>query len=386
MTATLSNEYKAHYSIKMPKTPQSARTQAPKKIDDLVELEDNLFELTLSRFAPDELSADPKHRPVQRVRIWDHHGPQSNENSVSPNMHHIVGKLKDCEHFRTDRLNSNKEFHQEMRAAENRLKLVKRGVPLYRVLKDSQIPSSTYSSPRQAKLNKTKSSTVVPPMYTPVEPNRRFDGVNEVMHKIPAKYTGIPPVRKIQFVYPVSSTQPEKVDLVSKINLTEVARTRLKRTKQRSENLQLQCHNEMIDHLNHVNERRLRAAEDFFNDTAEYGLEIAQINAKRSLQRSRLRTMCNVEWWDDFINFAFPTNVVKKNEEKFVERMARHPNLSPAEFINLVREMDADPNSGRCREMLDWINERSGIIDNVTLNLMLEDRDLKRIKKLSMVD
>lgn len=381
-----SDEYKPHYSIRMPKTSKTARNDSPKKIDNLVDLERNLFELTLSRFAPAEPLSDPKHKPVRRVRIWDHHGAgKTNEDSLGENVNHVVGKLQDCEHFRTDRLNSNKEFHNELRASEARLRLVKRGVPLYKALQEPQL--MTYDSARRStSLQKSQSGKICPPLYTPVEPNRRFDGINDAMHKIPAKYTGIPPVRKVQFVYPVASKQPERVDLVSKINLTDQARTRLKKAKQKSENIQLQYHNEMIEHLNHVNERRLRVADQFFDDVAEYGIDKAEMNAKRSSQRSRLRTMCKVEWWEDFINFAFPDNKITKKEEKFVERMARHPNLTTSEFIDLVREIGDDPKNSRCREMLDWINERCQIIDTVTLRLMLEDRDLKRIKKLSSGD
>ena len=375
-----SDEYKPHYSVRMSKTPKTAREENPKKID-------NLFELTLSRFAPAEPLSDPKHRPVRRVRIWEHHGAgKTNEASNGENIEHVVGKLQDCEHFRTDRLNSNKEFHNELRASEARLRLVKRGVPLYKALQEPQL--MTYNSarrPNKTTLQKSQSQAV-PPLYTPVEPDRRFEGINDTMHKIPAKYTGIPPVRKVQFVYPVTSKQPERVDLVSKINLTDQARTRLKKAKQRSENIQLQYHNEMIEHLNHVNERRMRVAEQFFNDTAEQGLERAELNAKRSSQRSRLRTMCKVEWWEDFINFAFPDNNISTKEEKFVERMARHPNLTTTEFIDLVREIGDDPRNSRCREMLEWINKRCQIIDSVTLKLMLEDSDLKRIKKLNTND
>lgn len=380
------DEYKPHYSVRMSKTAKTARAESPKKIDNLVDLEHNLFELTLSRFAPAEPLSDPKHKPVRRVRIWDHHGAgKTNEDSLGENVNHVVGKLQDCEHFRTDRLNSNKEFHNELRASEARLRLVKRGVPLYKALQEPSL--MTYNSARRpTKKTMQKSQSQVCPPYTPVEPDKRFDGVSDAMHKIPAKYTGIPPVRKVQFVYPVTSKQPERVDLVSKINLTDQARTRLKKARQRSENLQLQYHNEMIEHLNHVNERRLRQADKFFEDTAEQGLHQAEMNAKRSSQRSRLRTMSKVEWWEDFINFSFPNNNISKREEKFIERMARHPNLSPSEFIDLVREIGDDPKNNKCREMLDWINERCQIIDTVTLKLMLEDSDLKRIKRLNMND
>ena len=381
-----SDEYKPHYSVRMPKSVKNARSESPKKIDNLVDLEHNLFELTLSRFAPAEPLSDPKHKPVRRVRIWDHHNAGNTaEDSTGKNVNHVVGQLQDCEHFRTDRLNSNKEFHNELRASEARLRLVKRGVPLYKALQEPSL--MTYNSARRpSKKPFQKSQSQVCPPYTPVEPDKRFEGVNEAVHKIPAKYTGIPPVRKVQFVYPVTSKQPEHVDLVSKINLTDQARTRLKKTRQRSENLQLQYHNEMIEHLNHVNERRLRVADQFFNDVAEQGLQQAEINAKRSSQRGRLRTMCKVEWWEDFINFAFPDNNITPKEEKFVERMARHPNLTTTEFIDLVREIGEDPKNTRCREMLNWINERCQIIDSVTLKLMLEDKDLKRVKRLNTID
>ena len=58
-------------------------------------------------------------------------------------------------------------------------------------------------------------------------------------------------------------------------------------------------------------------------------------------------------------------------EEKFIERLARHPNFTMAEFIDIVREMDARQaklkTNDRCRKWLDWINERCGI------KLMIEE-------------
>ena len=48
-----------------------------------------------------------------------------------------------------------------------------------------------------------------------------------------------------------------------------------------------------------------------------------------------------------------------------------------AEFIDIVREMDARQaklkTNDRCRKWLDWINERCGIIDKMTLKLMIEE-------------
>ncbi|OHT09763.1 hypothetical protein TRFO_21185 [Tritrichomonas foetus] len=337
-------DYKPHYSVKPPKVPKSSR--GPRRIDNLVDLESDLFDLTLSKFAPMEPASDIKRNPVRNVRVWEHHNDK-NTISGGQSVQNMVHKLKDCDHFRARNINKHKEFHNELKASEYRLNLVKRGVSFNKLLKN---PTEEYQT---------------------VEPEKRFAGINDVIRRIPTKYTGIPPVRKIQFIHPTSSKPPERVDLVSKINFSEGPKAKLKHIRQQSADLQLQYHNEMIDHLNHANERRQRASQQFWDDMIEYGIDRAQLNAKRAAQKSRLRVMGQIEWWDDFMSYAYHTNLTKY-EEKFIERLSRNPKITTSELIRMIREMERKPERKRCLDWLYWINNKCNIVNKTTLKLMLE--------------
>ena len=345
--------YKPHYSVHAPRTTRASE-ESSHEVPSLTDIHSDLFEYTMSKFAPSEPNQDAKHRAVRRVRVFDHH----NDHEENTNIPHVVRQLKECETFKGRHLNKNKEFHSELKASELRLQLVKRGVSFNKLITEDD----TFREEQ-------------PCEYKVVEPTKRFEGVSEVIRKIPKKYSGVPPVRKIQFIYPVTARQTERVDLVARINLTDGPRARLKRIRQRSNDLHLMYHNEMIDHLNHTNERRSRAAQMFWDDMNKYGIERAQINAKRAASRSRLRYMCKAEWWQEFMS----ENVngrISKFEEKFIERLARNPDITVSTLIKMIKEMERNPNSGRCRQWLDWINEHVGIIDKQTLAIMLDNSDL----------
>lgn len=366
------NDFLPRYSVRPPKSVRNARSKK-KKIDNLVDLERDLFDLTISKFAPAEPAQDMKHSPVRRIHVFEHNNDQIGR---IPNISNAAKNLSDFDRIRTSHLNINSDVHAELRASEHRLQLVKRGVPLAKVL-----------------INESH------PKYEPFEPEKRFDGVNDAMRKMPSKYSGIPPSRKIQFLSQTSSKQIDRVDLVSKINIAGPQKNKLRKITNGTSKIQLQYHNEMIHHLNHVNERRLRSTRKFYDDIADYGYDVAQRKAKRAAQRSRLRVMCKAEWWEDFMrevtknkkpNSSFDDSYdeneencddaemkITHAEEKFIERLARHPNFTMAEFIDIVREMDARQaklkTNDRCRKWLDWINERCGIIDKMTLKLMIEE-------------
>lgn len=358
------DDYRAHYSVRPPKAVLSARSRK-KPINNLVDLEKDFFELTLAKFDPVEPAQDIKHKPVRRVHVFEHHGDKIER--VPNNITNTAKKLGEFDRIRTSHLNVNADVHAELLASEHRLQLVRRGVPLSKVLMNESHPK-----------------------YEPFEPEKRFDGVNEAMRKMPSKYSGIPPSRKIQFIYQTSSKPNDRVDLVSKINIAAPQKNKLRKIRKGTSKIQLQYHNEMIQHLNHVNERRLRSTRKFFDDIADYGYEIADRKAKRAAQRSRLRVMCKAEWWEDFMKEVSKNKKTNNNEddddemkityaeEKFIERLARNPNFTMSEFIDLVHEMDVRQNKmkkkDRCREWLDWINERCEIIDKNTLKLMLEDK------------
>jgi hypothetical protein len=316
-----------------------------------------LFELTRPEFTPSEPPADIFHRPVRRVRVWEHHG-ERDDGAFAPNLYHVVAQLNDCESFRTRRRKPFAEFDDEMRTGDARLALVRRGVSL-------------------AKLISAKPRT-----YAPIETPRRFAAVNQILQKMPAQSSGIPPVRQIQFVRPVYAQPPDRVDFVSRISIAEPQRMRLRRIVQASEKQELRFQNEVIEALNHANQRRLRSSEAFFEDMSRYGLRRAQANAKRSTQRSRLRVRSDVDWWEEFIKFAF-TGKVGREEEKFIERIARKPNLTFREYYEIVKELETRPEQNdRCLELLRWINARNNFADEDIIRILKED-EMRSKKQMS---
>lgn len=349
------DDYTPQYLVKPPPIPKTSRPE-PKKIDNLIDYEHELFQLTLANFAPQEPANDLKHKPVRKIRMFENHDKSHNGNIE--NVSTVVTKLKSCDKIRVDHIKMNDPVHAELRASEHRLQLVRRGVPLNKVL---------YNENHQE--------------YQVIEPPKRFKNIQNAVRKVPPKYSGIPQSRKIQFLYPTKPTPPDHVDLISKINMVDARRNKLKQLKQQSNEIQLRYYNEMLEYLNHCNERRIRASRQFFDDMADYGLERAEINSKRNAQRSRLRVMCKAEWWDDFMNEAVGDNITTRitpSEQSFLERLSRKPSFTISEFIDLVIEMEKREKrmkkKDRCREWLDWINERCQIIDKATLHHILEEK------------
>jgi hypothetical protein len=183
-------------------------------------------------------------------------------------------------------------------------------------------------------------------------------------------------------VQPVYAKPPERVDFVSRINIAEPRKVKLKRLIQDSEKQELQFQNEMIEFLNHANERRLRASEKFFDDLSKYGLRRAQANAKRAAQRSRLRVRCKEDWWEEFIEFAF-SGRVGREEEKFIERIARKPVFCFREYYELIKELESKPEGNeRCIELLKWVNAKCGIANEDIIQI-LKDDELRSKRQLS---
>lgn len=204
-----------------PKESPSGTARQGKRIENLVDYQEDLFELTNTKFQPNEPLTDPKHRPVRHVRVWEHRSDTS-DSLLSPNLNHLVARLSDTERVTTERLNTYREFMIEDKASKARLARVQRGCPLFRVLQDE------------------------PRVHRPVEASRRFSAINDVLGRMPAHAGGIPPARKIEFVHPVSARPPDRVDLVSKISVADAQRMKLDRAIQESQRLDLQYHNELV--------------------------------------------------------------------------------------------------------------------------------------------
>jgi hypothetical protein len=175
----------------------------------------HLFELTRPEFTPSDLF----HRPVRRVRVWEHHGDRD-EGAFAPNPYHVVAQLNNCKSFRKRPRKPFVEFEDEMKTGDARLAVVRRGISLTKPIT---------AEPR------TDAITMTP---------RLFAAVNQILQEMPAQSSGTPPVR-----------QPQRM--------------RLRRLAHASETQELPFQNMMIKALNHAKQGRLRASEAFFEDIIE---------------------------------------------------------------------------------------------------------------------
>lgn len=342
--------------VKIHAPPPRTRAPRPKKrTETLVDVEQPLFELTLSKFSPNEPYTDPKRKALQHVRVWEHHGEKTD--NALPNMFHLVRQLDDCEQYKTHQMDLHTAYDQELQASNRRLALVKRGVPLFKLLNEEK--------PRHC---------------SPVNPRRRFAAVGEILNSEPSKFSGIPPTRKIQFVHPYTARPPDRVDMVSRIKFAENQKVKLKRIIQKSDKQELQYHNEMIEYLNHYNDRRIRAHQQFFDDIDRVGMDRARLNAKRSAQRSRLRIMCDIDWWSEFLDLAF-SQPLTREEERFIEKMSRHPKINNSEYVAILSELQERQNpNDRCMEFLEFISSKCDLMEGSTLNILMGDTSTQKKK------
>lgn len=332
-----------------PKEPRPSTARPRNYIDNLVDYEQEIFEMTQARLQPTEPPLDLLHRPVRRVHIWEHNDDE--EGAFNANMLQMIAQMNEGEKIRTDRMNPYAELHQELKTSNARLERVKRGCSLFKLLEEEQ------------------------PTYKIIDPKRRFAAVHEILQKAPAK-SMVPPVRKIEFVHPVSARGHARVDLISKINIAEKQKLKLQKISQQSERQHIRCHNELVEYLNHRNQRRMRASEAFYEDMSHHNLRVAQANARRKGQRSRLRVMNkSITWWEDFINYAF-SEKVGREEEKFIERIARKPNMTVREYYEFLRELESKPDIfGRCIDMLKWLNTRVHYADEELIAILKYDEE-----------
>jgi hypothetical protein len=265
-----------------------------------------------------------------------------------------VTQLTACEQVAPRTTRPYREFHEELKVSEARLRLVRRGCSLVKALRDP------------------------PNYYEPTEPKRRYAALSDVLQRLPAS-SGVPPVRQIQFVQPFTGKGiPERVDLVSKISIAEPQNVKLQRVIQGSDRNYMEHHNDMIEYLNHKNQRRLQASERFFGDVSKHGLKRAQLNAKREGQVSRLRVMGKTPWWEEFIQFAF-LEPVGKEEEKLITKISRTPRLSLKEYYEYTRDLEnGGPQNERCLELLRWLNAKCQWADENIVEIFKFDERRQR--------
>lgn len=308
-------------------------------------VDEEVFELTLQKLRPHEPKQDSHQRAVARVKIFENH--HKINGAFFPNLDHLEKELHENDHYERHPTRNIPEFQKELKASNHRLALAKNGVPLYKIF--------SQQSPR----------------YCQIDPKAKFAGVTDLI-KENIKFS-VPKSRQITLVQPLSSRVPERINLVDRISFATIERQKFQKLIAEQDKSDILLRNEMIEHLNHANERRLRAAEAFYNDLAKNGLNVAQANYARSSQKSRLRVISQQLWWNDFIEFAY-SQKVGQIEERFIKQIGRSPTIKGSEFAQLKGKMQSDPKYKRCLELLEWINNRCHIIDDETLSLLMSDR------------
>jgi len=315
-----------------------------------------LFELTLARLKPTEPIKSDNRRAARRVRVFESR-PQTNETCFVPNIPQILHEADSKENIISPRLNQ-RAFKEELRASEERLNKVKRGCSLFSLINQ-------------------------PPKIHPLEkPKYRFSGVGDKIRELNKDYNGSPQ-KKLEFIIPVTSKSPERIDLVSKINTSEIERRKLQRIISDSDQLVYRYHNDTISNINHMNSRRFRAMKQFYEDSARNGFTSARKRAERASQKSRLRVLTDFDWWEDIIEFAYQWGPLDKAEQRFMEKISRIDMLTSSVFVSLLNEAKSGLKSPeRCIKVLERINEVCHIIDPNLIFMFQKTKSARKHNKL----
>ena len=318
------------------------KRQEGQKRDSLVNEE--LFEITLQKIRPIE----PTQFNKRRAFIRNHTFTSKNEpNAFFPNMNNLFQKLEESDKMPNKYLSSadNLEFRKELAASNARLKCVQNGSPAFRIMSKET------------------------PIYPNVDTRSRINQIQDILGDSLTFPT--PKERNISLVEPPSHL-PERVDLFNRISYAESQNLKLRRLYRDEDIKKLEKRNQMINDLNHANERRIRASEAFFSDYRKYGLKVAQDNYKRAAQKSRLRIMNKVSWWEDFISYAYEIGNVTPLEEKLILFISKNQDISRRKYLELYQKFQKDTiKYSKCLRLLDWLNNTCNIIDEETLSHIL---------------
>ena len=314
------------------------------KKDSLVDID--LFELTLQQLKPKEPFEDRSKRAVVRMMVSE--TQKKGETAFFPNLEQLSKKLPEHDPIPKRCLHQNREFIQELAESNHRITLVQRGIPLYRLLKEKEEK----------------------PKYKCIDIKTGITQVEDFFQQ--DTHFGTPRSRQISFVQPITAKPPDRVILSDRISISQHQRQRLQHLIKEDGRLYLRLHNDMINHLNHVNERRNRAIQSFYDDVSQYGIEIAQKNYLRASQKSRLRILSDVPWWNEFIEFAYEKNVTHI-EESFIKQISDNPFLNGAKFVKLKKKFQSHPKYKNCLRYLQWINDKNHFVPEETIELLIQN-------------
>ncbi|EAY02775.1 hypothetical protein TVAG_370030 [Trichomonas vaginalis G3] len=299
--------------------------------------DDETFGLTKPKVI--EQRNDPKKQP-RREKFFDH----TDENNFFPDINQVLQKLDTNECIKPAKILRN-PFKQELKASNQRLAQIKRGVPLMNII------------PHELTI------------YPLLEEKLKYNGVADVISELPQDYkAGL--IKKVDFVIPVRDKQVRPPPLSARINTADQITKRIQRLITKGDRLALKYHNEVISNINHANQRRARVMKQFNSDLNKYGFREASRRAQRASQKSRLRIISNHPWWPEFIDYAF-SNSVTSEENQLIHDIAETENLNGPKLMGFIKDiLENYQNPYRSMELIRWINNRCKIIDDNVLSIM----------------
>lgn len=297
---------------------------------------EELFRLTTARIKEPHQSNEKSKRPIRKVHVFSHH---EEKNHFNPDVDKVICKMNEREvinhvNIRTDAFkDENKRFSQKITR-------IKRGVPLTKILREES------------------------PRYTPVNITQRYSNFSKKISEIPEHYNNILyKMRSVDFVEQIVKQDPKSENTTQNIDCSEKSINKLRKIISASDEITQKLHNEMIDHLNHTNERRERAMKVFYEESYKFGFNKARARYQRASQRSRLRVMGKFPWWEEFIQFAYKKKV-GQDEKHLIEVLSREEILNSTRFASIMHDVEKNvENPERCIELLNWINKKCKIID-----------------------
>ena len=289
-------------------------------------VDDEVFSLTIAKLKPHEPVSDVRRRGVRKQQVW-----KQNEEMNFPiieNLEQIGRELEGKERIVNPR-HRKSVFQKELELSTARLEKVKRGVSFSHILQNEPVIK-----------------------YPKINTDTRLHQVVTQMNK----KDDLPKARQISFVAKQNFGSNPTIDLVSHVSISKDPTIRYRQIVKHLTESQIESENDVIDYVNHANERRLRAVTQYYEEICRYGFEKASRNARRASQKSSLRILCHSDWWEDFINYAYQQKVGPK-ENKFIKQVGKNPNIKPAQYIEWYKAFQSQPTYKRCLELLIWIKK-----------------------------
>ena len=309
-------------------------------------LDDNaeeFFELTLAKIKEPRQTTQKSSRPIRKIKIIER---KNDIEAFTPNVDQVIKKIQSNECTLHKNIREN-VFKKELERGSIRIKRVKRGVPLSKILKEEN------------------------PQYIPYKEPLRYSNIGKELIDLPDNYkSAMYNLRSVDFVEQVSDNDSRRPSLAEHINCTDGSINKLRQIISASDEYAIRQHNEMVQYLNHCNERRERAVKKFYEDSEKYGFKSARARYNRAAQQSRLRVIGKFPWWEEFIKFAYQ-KPVGKDEEHLIEVISRIEFINSTRYASLMKDVQKNvENKDRCIELLNWINKKCKIIDEHITSLI----------------